>query len=513
MKKYIGIFVFVILVFFLVNCSDENRDPNASASANPLTGQAPLNVTFDGSGSSDPDGDTLSYSWDFGDGSSSSEVSPAHTYNTAGTYNAVLTVTDGKGGEDQDSVTITVSGVVPTGNVYYVATTGNDSNSGSAQSPWKTLQHAADSITAGDTVMIKAGTYNGGIYIDKVGTAAKPITFKAETASTEVILACQSADRDCIFAESAAYITFSGLKVRNATRSGLRLSYADNITITNCQFTDNQKWGIFTDFSNSTTITGSICSGSKEEHGIYISNSSDTAVIRGNSCYNNAGAGIQINADPSMGGDGVSSNCVIDSNICYNNGSDGGAAINLASVRNTTISNNVLYNNLAGGIAAWDDDQGTQYGSKNLKILNNTIFFRAGEGRWAVSLKNGTTAAQVYNNILLGGRRGALEYDNDSRDGLVSDYNIFYCSSGGDVVENEDGSSYSLGAWQGLGYDAHSMVRAAAELIVNIAAGNPHLITGSPAINAGTNTNLTTDYEGDARPQGGAYDIGADEKE
>jgi glucose/arabinose dehydrogenase/PKD repeat protein len=74
-----------------------NGQPNAVATASPLFGLAPLAVNFDGSGSSDPDGDTLSYSWDFGDGTTSTSASPLKTYTTNGVYNAVLTVNDGKG--------------------------------------------------------------------------------------------------------------------------------------------------------------------------------------------------------------------------------------------------------------------------------------------------------------------------------------------------------------------------------------------------------------------------------
>lgn len=65
----------------------------SEASATPITGAAPLAVTFTGA-ATDPDG-PVAFSWDFGDGTSSTEASPAHTYLAAGAYDAVLTVTSG----------------------------------------------------------------------------------------------------------------------------------------------------------------------------------------------------------------------------------------------------------------------------------------------------------------------------------------------------------------------------------------------------------------------------------
>lgn len=54
-------------------------------------------VVFDGSASSDPDGDALTFAWQFGDGASATEAKPSHTYAQDGSYNVSLTVTDSKG--------------------------------------------------------------------------------------------------------------------------------------------------------------------------------------------------------------------------------------------------------------------------------------------------------------------------------------------------------------------------------------------------------------------------------
>jgi hypothetical protein len=67
-------------------------------SANPLSGAAPLTVTFNGSGSTDPDGSVTSWLWSFGDGSTATGAVVTHTYTTIGiTYYPSLTVADNRG--------------------------------------------------------------------------------------------------------------------------------------------------------------------------------------------------------------------------------------------------------------------------------------------------------------------------------------------------------------------------------------------------------------------------------
>jgi hypothetical protein len=72
-----------------------SQPPVAVSSASPLAGAAPLAVAFSSAGSYSPQGAALTYSWTFGDGATSTAANPGHTYQSAGTYPAQLSVSDG----------------------------------------------------------------------------------------------------------------------------------------------------------------------------------------------------------------------------------------------------------------------------------------------------------------------------------------------------------------------------------------------------------------------------------
>ncbi len=110
-----------------------NRQPIAQISASVTNGLAPLAVNFSAAASTDPDGNPLTYKWDFGDNASSTAVAPSHTYAANGTYIAAVTVFDGQGGQNTKSVTITVGNRAPTA-VILAPTSGS-------------LYHVGDTIT------------------------------------------------------------------------------------------------------------------------------------------------------------------------------------------------------------------------------------------------------------------------------------------------------------------------------------------------------------------------------
>ena len=82
--------------------------PPVSDANGPYSGTAGMPVAFDGSGSSDPDGSIVSYTWDFGDGSTGSGATPSHTYTTDGNYTVSLTVTDDAGATDTATTAATI---------------------------------------------------------------------------------------------------------------------------------------------------------------------------------------------------------------------------------------------------------------------------------------------------------------------------------------------------------------------------------------------------------------------
>lgn len=97
-----------------------NQPPTAVARATPTTGAPPLQVSFDGTGSSDPDGDNLTYAWDLdADGAYDDASTPtaSWTYTASGTYATGLQVTDSRGASATDSVTITVGNTPPTATI------------------------------------------------------------------------------------------------------------------------------------------------------------------------------------------------------------------------------------------------------------------------------------------------------------------------------------------------------------------------------------------------------------
>ena len=110
------------------------------------TGIAALTrFSFNASGASDPDGDPLTFSWDFGDGSSGSGQTTTHTYDTAGAFTVTVTVSDG-----EESVSTTGNVMVRNMNGRWVSVRGGETRT------W-TLRQNRTSISGGYTASHRSG--------------------------------------------------------------------------------------------------------------------------------------------------------------------------------------------------------------------------------------------------------------------------------------------------------------------------------------------------------------------
>ena len=407
-----------------------------------------------------------------------------------------------------------VAGAVPLGAAtYYVAPppTGSDANPGTLALPWATLPHAAAVVGPGDTVLVRAGSYTG-FQLTTSGAPGARITFRAYPGEQPAIVADNPSTPDGINLEGASYVTIEGFRVDGRGRAGIRAVLCREVEIRGNSADANQRWGIFTGCCEDLTIAYNVTTGSLLEHGIYVSNSGDRPVIRGNLSAGNRASGIHMNGDLSVscGGfvptDGIISDALVEGNVLLDNGAGGGSGINCDGVQGATIRNNLVADSRASGISLFQWDGGAP--SHGNTVVGNTVHVAAG-GRWALNVHDGSTGTVVRNNFFWSDHsyRGAMNVCAACLAGFSSDRNALE-----DRFTLDDGATVlTLAAWRSAtGQDLTSFVATPAALFVDAANLDYHLRPGSPAEDAGVPfPGLVEDLAGTPRPLGGGVDIGA----
>ena len=242
-----------------------------------------------------------------------------------------------------------------TGASYYVSTTGSDSNSGTVSSPWLTIQHAANTATAGATVYVMGGTYNESVNFPNSGTENEPITFESFPGQTALIsgtsLTCCTSNpassgnltQGLVNIVNGSYITISGFAIANFT-TGKAADTPSGVWITGSgtgvQILNNQVYNI-------TTTAGA----NGNAFGIAVYGTSETPitqlVISGNEVYD-----LKTGESESVNTDGNVTYFKITNNIVHDNYNIGIAAIGDEGVGPTgydvstygEISGNTVYN-------------------------------------------------------------------------------------------------------------------------------------------------------------------------
>lgn len=393
---------------------------------------------------------------------------------------------------------------------YYVATWGSDSNPGTEAQPWRTIQKAANTLVAGDTVYIKEGTYNERVIPQNSGSPGNYITYIAYPGHEVTIdgTGVSIFPKGLFRIESKDYIKVSGLRIENYHGRG------------SC-------------------------------HGIFIYNGCDYIIIENNYVKNTDGCGIYAFTD--------CSNIIIDNNeVSYTNLGDWDQeAISLADVNTFEIKNNHVHHLSHIGIDA-------KVGSSNGKIYKNhvhdiidrsgiytdsstkyehdidvfqNLVHDVGSNCYQVGTEGGGTIDNIrfFNNIgyncgahafiiysIVGVKKNILVINNifhnpfwycmiaDSVDmeNVVLRNNI--CSDGGIKTNDMPGVIVDHNLIDGWSPTYGDNAVLGDPKFVNPAAGDFHLQEDSPAIDKGSSVDApNVDFDGVTRPQGAGYDIGA----
>lgn len=253
--------------------------------------------------------------------------------------------------------------------------------------------------------------------------------------------------------------------------------------------------------------------GEARGHGIYMANAGcDDTVIRRNSIHWDGqlgpteGAGIHFNGDASVdgvgGGDGVITGLVVEANVIRGADHNG---FNMDGVRDSTIAGNLVYGNSRNAIVVYAID--ATAGAGDLRIVGNTFVVPEFGSGAAIRLEQDDGGHVIFDNILVNAGGGPSISLGSAASTI--DYNAVTDAF---AVDDDD---TSLAQWQDLGYDTHSLVVDADALFVG--DGDYHLAAGVQAIDAGIDALAGVDapgidLDGDARPQGDAFDLGADER-
>lgn len=335
---------------------------------------------------------------------------------------------------------------------YYVAKNGSDSNLGTEVTPWLTIGKAASSMTAGDTVYIKNGTYTETIVPRNSGSSGSGyITYQAYMGHTPIIDGQDIRSYGINIQNGSEYLKFKGLTIKNHTDDGIKIrntisSDSDYIVIDSCIIEDNTNEAIHAtgaDANNRlSNLTIQNCTiQNNKEHGIYIDDYWDYLTIDNNtvsynghrgyengSCYDNIQA---VQDETTYGPDSHSATNLIITNNMVQGACRQGILV-WGDIDTILVEGNTSYSNGATGIQIEGDS--ASGGPKNIVVRNNYVYdncklcgalevwSNAECGIWMDS----TEYALIENNVSKANNEGMHFEFKDSNSYHVVRYNTLY---------------------------------------------------------------------------------------
>ena len=374
----------------------------------------------------------------------------------------------------------------------------SDSGQGTQTVPYCTIGAAAAVASAGQTVMVRAGTYPEKVTVAHSGTAASPIVYTAASGATVTV----TGGADGFVLSGRSYVTVNGFRITATTGYGITVSGSSHITISGNTVTGaghpvsgQTAGGIKLSNTTASTVSGNTTN-NNSSHGIYLAAGSSGNVVSGNQASGNA-EGYRRNAN---GIDVIGPSNTVIRNVVHDNEDSGlqfypGGNDNLATL-------NVSYNNGDHGI----DDLNVTGG----RLIGNTVYHNCTSGINVEGTSGSYTVEDniavdnavypAYHGIACSRRAGNIGIWDSAPPTTTVDNNLVYLS--------KSGTMYVFGT----AFTSLAAMRAATGQEQHGVQGNPdfadasggdfRLTEGSPAIdaaNSGVSGEQSTDFLGKSR--------------
>jgi len=412
--------------------------------------------------------------------------------------------------------------------VYYVAKNGSDKNPGTSDSPWLTIQHAAETMVAGDQVLIRKGIYHEHVYTVHSGSAGDYIVFSAYPGETPIIDGTGVTESQNGFIIDKSYIGLIGLEMRNWDENAIWIENAGYIEISDCEIHE-VFYGIGVADGTHHFEFNRVVVHHFDLYGFDVSPSGGADCHHGtfNECIAHSCRDAEQNVDGFALGHGTQHDFTFNRCETYNvfDGFD-------ISSRNTTLSRCSAHDCSNGGYKLWQDEvtlvNCISYHNdiSNVELdwdeepgtttLQNCTFVNA--QTFNIWVENTADSLYMYNCILAGGDNIGLAFEQMNTSNYKGDYNLFHNDNPGQTIVVGYTDEFSLAQiddWKTYsGHDKHSLVaNSVNEIFASPVSSDFHLLETSLAVDNGTSADAPSeDYEGNPRPQGDEVDIGAYER-
>ena len=396
---------------------------------------------------------------------------------------------------------------------YYVSSAGDDSAAGTVDAPWRTVQRTVASVAPGDVINLRAGTYAGGVVVEKPDITIQ--SFPGERATMVAPTYDPSGGNNLWFNATGGKAL--NLDLRGGYYYGVKFEKGDGL-VDGCKITDTGYFGIKivpgadritiarTEVGNTGLVHGGGGIDDVNADRLTISDCylhdirGDAIMVKGGA----SGAVIERNRIENTTGTGIDAGQVTGAEFF-----DPIQNPELYEILEPVVRNNIVIGTDYAGIAI--------YGALRPQVNNNTLINTARVGQASIYLASmerfaTNRDAMIVNNIAsrtFAGERPLVFVTRDGYSGTMTmDHNRYYNGGSDAGFWDERGGRAFFGnfaSWRlTFGLDADSTL------------GDPglnasgHIIAGSPVVDAGRNLGgVVDDFDRELRT--GTYDIGADE--